>query len=42
VAHVVIFIDQTTTYRKQHHVVTDPLKLEDGVLLEGELFPEVG
>lgn len=42
VAHVVIFIDRTTSYRKQHHVVTDPLDLEDGVLLEGELFPEVG
>ncbi|MEZ5274771.1 MAG: phytanoyl-CoA dioxygenase family protein [Opitutaceae bacterium] len=42
VAHVVIFIDRTTTYRKQGHVVTDPLGLEDGALLEGDLFPEVG
>ena len=42
VAHVVIFIDRTTTYRKQGHVVTDPLKLEDGAFLEGDLFPALG
>ena len=41
VAHVVIFIDRTTTYLKRGHVVTDPLGLEEGAVLEGELFPEV-
>ena len=41
VAHIVIFIDAETTYVKQRHVVTDPLGLEDGQLLNGELFPRV-
>lgn len=41
VAHIVIYMDATTTYRKQRHVVTDPLNLEDGALIEGELFPLV-
>jgi len=41
VAHVIIFMDATATYRKQRHVVTDPLNLEDGAPLDGELFPRV-
>jgi phytanoyl-CoA hydroxylase len=41
VAHVVIFIDRTTTYAPTEHVVTDPLHLEPGSLLNGALFPEV-
>ncbi len=41
VAHVIIFMDQTTTYVDKNHVVTDPLELEAGQVLEGELFPEV-
>ncbi len=41
VAHVVIFIDAGTTYRKKPHVVTDSLDLEDGAPLDGELFPRV-
>ncbi|MBI5095331.1 MAG: phytanoyl-CoA dioxygenase family protein [Candidatus Hydrogenedentes bacterium] len=41
VAHVVIFMDTTTTYMKKSHIVTDPLGLEEGALLEGELFPPV-
>lgn len=41
VAHVVIFVDRTTTYAPTAHVVTDPLGLEPGALLDGPLFPEV-
>ncbi len=41
VAHVVIYMDATTTYRKQRHVVTDPLGLEEGQRLDGELFPAI-
>ena len=41
VAHVVIFMDQTTTYVKKNHVVTDPLDLQEGQRIEGELFPAV-
>jgi phytanoyl-CoA hydroxylase len=40
-AHVVIFTDATTTYRKVNHVVTNPLDLQDGQPLEGPLFPTV-
>jgi phytanoyl-CoA hydroxylase len=39
VAHVVIFVDETTTYTGARHVVTDPLGLEVGARLEGEVFP---
>ncbi|HEY0076743.1 MAG TPA: phytanoyl-CoA dioxygenase family protein [Abditibacteriaceae bacterium] len=42
VAHVVIFMPRTTTYNGVKHVVTDPLNLTKGALLEGELFPNVG
>jgi ectoine hydroxylase-related dioxygenase (phytanoyl-CoA dioxygenase family) len=41
VAHVVIFMDAATTYRKMRHPVTDPLGLEDGVPLRGDMFPAV-
>ena len=41
VAHVVIFMDRTTTYVKKGHPVTDPVELREGQLLEGELFPPV-
>ncbi len=39
VAHVVIFVDETTIYTGANHVVTDPLGLEVGALLDGEFFP---
>jgi ectoine hydroxylase-related dioxygenase (phytanoyl-CoA dioxygenase family) len=39
VAHVVVFIDATTTYAPLPHPVTDPLGLKEGDLLDGELFP---
>lgn len=41
VAHVVIFVEEETTYRKAPHVVTDPLGLDDGAPLDGPLFPRV-
>ena len=41
VAHVIIYMDQTTTFTGGSHVVTSPLKLSEGVRLEGELFPAV-
>lgn len=41
VAHVIIFMDQTTTYVEKKHVVTDPLELQVGQVLEGEFFPAV-
>jgi phytanoyl-CoA hydroxylase len=39
IAHVVIFMDATTTYIKKPHVITAPLNLEQGQLIEGDLFP---
>lgn len=41
VAHIVIYMDASTTYIDQKHVVTDPLGLEPGQLLEGEMFPRI-
>lgn len=41
VAHVVIFIDRDTTYVPKHHVVTDPLNLTPGQILDHPLFPTV-
>lgn len=41
VAHVVIFMDAATTYTGARHVVTDPLDLQAGRVLEGEWFPRV-
>ena len=42
VAHVVIFMPRTTKYDGKRHVVTDPLNLQIGNLIEGDLFPIVG
>lgn len=39
VAHIVIFMDAGTTYNGAGHVVTDPLQLEAGALLDNDLFP---
>jgi phytanoyl-CoA hydroxylase len=41
VAHVIIYLNEGTRYTQRRHVVTDPLHLEEGQLLEGELFPRV-
>lgn len=41
VAHIIIYMDQTTTFNGKKHIVTDPLSLEVGVKLEGDLFPAV-
>ena len=40
-AHAILFVDAATTYCRKPHVVTDPLALEDGAALTGELFPAV-
>ena len=40
-AYVVIYMDRTTTYSGKSHPVTDPLGIEVGDRLDGELFPEV-
>jgi phytanoyl-CoA hydroxylase len=42
VAHIVIFMDADTEYSGKAHVVTDPLGLTPGVVLDGDLFPQVG
>lgn len=42
VAHIVIYMDATTTYVARPHPVTDPLNLTEGQLLEGEFFPTMG
>lgn len=39
VAHVVIFMDAGTTYNGAGHVVTDPLGLTTGNVLDHEMFP---
>lgn len=41
VAVTVIFMEDGTTYTGAGHVVTDPLKLEKGSKLEGDMFPLV-
>ena len=41
VAHVIIYMDATTTYAGKPHVVTDPLSPTIGALLDGEYFPEL-
>jgi len=38
-AMITIYMPDGTTYRKQGHLVTDPLNLAEGVPLTGELFP---
>ncbi len=41
VAHVVIYIDTTTTFTGKGHVCTQDLNLQPGDLLQGERFPRV-
>ena len=41
-AHVVIYIDEATTYNGAAHVVTDPLGLRAGDRLDGDTFPRTG
>jgi phytanoyl-CoA hydroxylase len=38
-AHVVIYMDEATTYSGAEHIVTDPLGLRAGDRLDGETFP---
>jgi hypothetical protein len=42
VAHVIIYMDATTTYDGRKHCVTDPLSLSPGQPLAGEMFPCLG
>lgn len=42
IAHVVIFVDATTTYTGAKHPITDPAALQPGTLLDGPLFPRTG
>lgn len=42
VAMAIIYIDATTTFDGRQHVVTEPLDLKPGQVLQGDLFPEVG
>jgi hypothetical protein len=39
VAHIIIYMDAQTTYTGARHPVTDPLKLQAGQVLSGEMFP---
>jgi ectoine hydroxylase-related dioxygenase (phytanoyl-CoA dioxygenase family) len=39
VAHIVIYMDADTTFNGQAHVVTDPLNLKVGQVLDQDLFP---
>lgn len=39
IAHVVIYMDSNTTYTGKPHVITDPLGLQVGQGLTGDLFP---
>jgi ectoine hydroxylase-related dioxygenase (phytanoyl-CoA dioxygenase family) len=41
VAHVIIYINEGTRYAQRPHIVTDPLNLQEGQLLKGELFPRL-
>jgi ectoine hydroxylase-related dioxygenase (phytanoyl-CoA dioxygenase family) len=38
-AHAIIYMNADTRYNGARHVITDPLHLSPGDLLEGELFP---
>ncbi len=42
VAHIILMMEDGTAYRPQPHPVTDPLNLQEGDVLTGELFPFVG
>ena len=39
VAHIIIYMDADTRYTGKAHVVTDPLPLSEGDILEHEIFP---
>jgi ectoine hydroxylase-related dioxygenase (phytanoyl-CoA dioxygenase family) len=39
VAHVVIFMEKGTRYKPRPHIVTDPLGLTGGQVIDGALFP---
>jgi ectoine hydroxylase-related dioxygenase (phytanoyl-CoA dioxygenase family) len=41
VAHIIIYMDAAATYNGAAHVVTDPLGLQPGDPLAGEMFPRV-
>ncbi len=41
VAHVIIYVDEVTTYDGTPHVTTDPLNLTPNQKLQGNLFPPV-
>jgi len=41
VAHIIIYMDADTTFDGKPHVVTDPLHLQIGDPLDGDLFPAV-
>ncbi len=41
VAHIIIYMDADTTFDGKRHVVTEPLNLQVGDPLDGELFPLV-
>lgn len=41
VAHVVIFMEQSTRYSGLSHISTDPLGLEVGQIMDGKLFPNI-
>jgi hypothetical protein len=38
-AHVIIYMDEATTYSGAEHIVTDPLGLLAGDRLDGDTFP---
>ncbi len=41
IAHVIIYMDEGTTFTGKGHLVTKDLGLQEGVKLDGPLFPEV-
>ena len=41
VAHVVIWMDASTVFSGAPHIITQPLNLQEGQPLDGELFPRV-
>ena len=41
VAHVIIYMDASTTYTGKRHVITDPLGLQTSQELASNLFPSV-
>lgn len=41
VAHVIIYMDEGTTYTGAPHVVTDPLGLQPGQRMDHEMFPRI-